>query len=178
MKRKRRRAKRPPSVSRTEGNVLLRVWCDLVTGSVLSVGSGEDKDKEGGRYRSYFANASSYTTSDIVPGSDLTLDIRKMPEVRAGAYGAVFCHSVLEHVDEPWAALREISRILAPGGVLILGVPFQYGIHRAPHDYWRFTEYGVRYMLSTVAELQVDDVVGVDGPPGLAAVYWSRARKP
>jgi len=164
-------------VSRIRGNALLRSWCLLVTGNVLSVGSGNDRDREGRRYRDYFVAASSYTTSDVRPGCDLVIDARNMEAIAAGAYDAIFCHSVLEHVDEPWSALREMARVLAPGGPLILGVPFQYRIHSVP-DFWRFTEFGVRHMLTAVAGLTVEEIVGVDGAPNHAAVYWARARKP
>lgn len=175
------RRRRPLTVARAEGNAVLREWCLAARGRVLSVGSATDQDKEGRRYRDYFLNAASYTTSDYSSDApcDLHLDIRAMREVEDGTYDAVFCHSVLEHVDDLWSALRECARVLASGGTYLVGVPFRYGIHRAPNDYWRFTEYGVRYMLGAVG-LRVEEIVPVDeqGDVRHPAMYWARARKP
>lgn len=169
---------RPATQSRHEGNSILRSWARDVTGDVLSIGSGSDSDREGGSYRSYFKAADSYTTSDVAPGSDLNLDVRDMTEVETGSYEGVFCHSVLEHVDDPFMSIREIARVLAPGGILLLGVPFRYPIHRAPGDFWRFTEFGVRRLVEGVGEMVIMDLVGVDGPEKHPALYWVRAVKP
>lgn len=174
--RRRKRKKKAASPSRTEGNVLLRQWCAPLTGFVLSVGSGDDRDREGGRYRDYFTSAAGYFTSDVRPGCDFELDVRDLSGV-VETYEAVFAHSVFEHVDDVFAAARECARIVRPGGVLILGVPFRYRIHRAPLDFWRFTEFGVRYLL-TRNGLAVEEIVGVDGPAKHPAFYWARARKP
>lgn len=58
----------------------------------------------------------------------------------------VFCCSVLEHIEDPAAGMSEFSRILKPGGRLILSVPFLYYLHGAPADFFRFTRYGVALM--------------------------------
>jgi SAM-dependent methyltransferase len=53
----------------------------------------------------------------------------------------------LEHVREPGRVLREIARTLKPGGRLLLVVPHSWEVHQAPHDYYRYTRYGARYLL-------------------------------
>lgn len=55
---------------------------------------------------------------------------------------------VLEHLPTPQLYLFECYRILKPGGYLLLSVPFQMGIHEAPYDYFRYTRYGLEYLLS------------------------------
>lgn len=50
------------------------------------------------------------------------LDATRLP-FRECVFGSVICNSVLTHVDELSAALREIARVLAPGGVLAATVP-------------------------------------------------------
>lgn len=169
-----------PSRARLESNALLRSWCADLPGDVLSLGSDSDRDGEGHPYREYFPQATSYTTSDYgdaAEGCDRQLDVRAMPEVPDDAYDVLFCSGVLEHVDDLAAALRELWRVLRPGGVLLLGVPFRQPIHRAPHDFWRFTTHGVQHLL---AGYIVDAVVGIDEREGLAfpAAYWAKARKP
>lgn len=168
-----------PSRARLDSNALLRRWGADLQGDVLSLGSGNDRDGEGHQYREYFPRATSYTTSDVGEageGCDQQLDVRAMPDVPDHAYDVIFCSGVLEHVDDTAAALREIWRVLAPGGVLLLGVPFRQPIHRAPYDFWRFTTHGIQQIL---ADYTVDAVVGIDerDGPAFPAAYWAKARK-
>lgn len=64
----------------------------------------------------------------------------------ADSFDSALCTSVLEHLEEPAAALRECWRVLKRGGVAIYSVPFLWHIHEAPRDFFRFTEYGLRYL--------------------------------
>ena len=162
-----------PSVARMESNSVLRDWGESVTGRVLSIGSSTDADGEGHTYRSYFHDATHYDTSEPSPGCDLVLDVRAMPTVPDASYDAVFCSGVLEHVDDCHAAVRECRRIMTPGGSLLLGLPCQQPIHRAPQDFWRFTEYGIRYMLR---EFTIKALVGI-GDPAYPTTYWTWAVK-
>lgn len=65
----------------------------------------------------------------------------------AEAFDLVVTQEVLEHVQQPFAALREVARVLAPGGTLYLQVPFIIGYHPGPTDYWRFTVEGIRELV-------------------------------
>lgn len=167
------------SNARRESNVWLQRVCSGIPGRVLSIGSGDDSDGEGSKYRNYFTEALSYTTSEVSSGfdSDLLLDIRSMPEIADGYFDCVYCSGVLEHVDDFQAGVAEITRILADGGVLLLGLPFRQAIHLAPNDYWRFTEFGIRHLLRddyVIKELTpVDAVGGAEFP----AAYWTKAIK-
>jgi SAM-dependent methyltransferase len=55
---------------------------------------------------------------------------------------------VMEHLPEPSLFLAECNRILKPGGRLVVTVPFMWHIHEAPHDYYRYTRYGLKYLLA------------------------------
>lgn len=61
---------------------------------------------------------------------------------------SLICLEVMEHVRVPGALLDEAERVLIPGGMLWLSVPFMYPIHDAPHDYRRYTEHGLRLLFS------------------------------
>ena len=62
-------------------------------------------------------------------------------------FDAIVCTEVLEHTLQPFAAVNELSRILRPGGLLFLTVPFNFRIHGPLPDCWRFTEHGLRALL-------------------------------
>jgi len=166
------------SRARKESNVWLRYHCLDIKGSVLSIGSGHDDDHEGGRYRDYFKNSTSYTTSEVSAEfkCDLVLDIKSMPEIANATYDCIFCSGVLEHVDDYVKGLDEITRILKRGGVLLLGLPFRQSIHMGKCDYWRFTEHGVRHLLRT--DYEIIELVSMDNSvPDFPSAYWIKARK-
>lgn len=163
------------SPGRAESNAILRDWCSQVRGVVLSIGSSTDGDGAGGTYRQYFTKATQYLTSEPGPGCDVQLDVRSMPSVNDGTYDAIFCSGVLEHVDDCVGAVAECWRVLKPGGVFLLGVPFAQPLHRAPQDFWRFTEYGVRYLLRMFS---VQDIRAIGSDEKAPSAYWVRAVKP
>ena len=77
---------------------------------------------------------------------DIEGDIQCMPHVASGSFDTVLCSQVLEHVPRPWEAMNELARVLRPGGQLIVTVPHLSWIHEAPHDYYRYTMYGLRHL--------------------------------
>jgi|APMI01.1.fsa_nt_gi ubiquinone/menaquinone biosynthesis C-methylase UbiE len=64
---------------------------------------------------------------------------------------------VLEHVVDPQQVFAEISRVMRPGGLLFVDVPFMYQIHHAPNDHFRFTPYAVN-SLADRAGLRVREI--------------------
>lgn len=69
---------------------------------------------------------------------------------RPDAFGTAICFQVLEHVPEPEQLLREAFRVLEPGGHLFLTAPHIWNEHEIPHDYYRYTRYGLAYLLKKV----------------------------
>lgn len=59
-------------------------------------------------------------------------------------FDTIIISEVLEHISNPELTWAEMTRILKPGGRIILSVPFLYKIHEAPHDYFRYTEFALR----------------------------------
>jgi SAM-dependent methyltransferase len=75
-----------------------------------------------------------YTTADIDPAiGELTLDITDLP-LADGAFDAILCSHVLEHVPDDAAAMRELQRLLAPGGWAIVMVPLDIGRQHTYED--------------------------------------------
>jgi len=77
---------------------------------------------------------------------DAIADLTALP-FRSSSFDACLNVVTLEHVKEPALALAEIARALKPGGRLLLIVPHEWEVHQAPHDYFRYTRYGVAWLL-------------------------------
>jgi SAM-dependent methyltransferase len=73
-------------------------------------------------------------------------DVKKLPFDDNYA-DTVLLNQVLEHIDEHENALDEIYRVLKNRGIFVISVPFIYHMHAEPNDYFRFSEYGLRYLL-------------------------------
>jgi SAM-dependent methyltransferase len=58
----------------------------------------------------------------------------------------VLCTDVLEHLEEPGAAVQEAFRVLKAGEHAIFTVPLFWHVHESPRDFYRYTEYGLRYL--------------------------------
>lgn len=84
-------------------------------------------------------------TSDEFYGlrPDIFADASSLP-IADSSVDHVVCLEVIEHLRDPAAALREIERVLKPGGCAWISVPFMYPIHNEPFDFQRYTEYGLR----------------------------------
>lgn len=65
---------------------------------------------------------------------DIVCDITSIPEPDA-SFDCVMCVEVLEHLPDPIRALRELARLLKPGGTLIITAPFCSLTHYSPYFY-------------------------------------------
>jgi SAM-dependent methyltransferase len=73
---------------------------------------------------------------------DVIGDLAMLPFPDASVDG-VICKAALEHVRDPQQVVTEIHRILRPGGLVFIIVPFIAGFHASPSDYHRWTQQGV-----------------------------------
>lgn len=67
----------------------------------------------------------------------------------------VVCDNVLEHVDEPQLAVKEMHRIMKSGAVGYVSTPFLYPFHASPHDYQRWTAAGLEHLFKDFSEVKV-----------------------
>jgi SAM-dependent methyltransferase len=68
--------------------------------------------------------AAEYLTADFDRGDcEVRLDVSRMPEIADCSFDAILICDVLEHVPSDVEAMRELHRVLTPGGIAILTVP-------------------------------------------------------
>lgn len=112
-------------------------------------------------YRHYVDHqVQRYDGLDIEPrvkGVKFVSDAQQMTAVASSEYDFVLCSEVIEHVPRPERVLSEISRVLKPGGTLLLTVPFLARMHEEPYDYYRYTRYGLEFLMRE-AELVVEEI--------------------
>jgi uncharacterized protein YbaR (Trm112 family) len=77
------------------------------------------------------------------PEVDLACDLTQVVPLKAESFDAIFLMNVLEHVFETHAMLEALQRLLKPGGVLVVAIPFLVKIHQAPVDFVRYTHYAL-----------------------------------
>ncbi len=119
-------------------------------------------------YRDMFA---SHVTEHVGVDHAATQHTDAAPDVEADAYtiplpdasfDTALCTAVLEHLEEPEAALRECFRLLRPGGCAIYTVPFIWHVHEAPRDFFRYSPYGLRYLFEKVG-FQIIELTPLSG---------------
>ncbi len=102
----------------------------------LNVGSGETDLQSG----------LTNIDMDRSEHTDCVGDALELP-FGTSTFQLVLSQETMEHVADPFQAVREMGRVLKPDGVLYLQVPFILGYHPDPEDYWRFTHSGVRKLI-------------------------------
>lgn len=125
-------------------------------GSVLNICS--TNDQSGTReniYRTLFEGASRYEVVDfwedryIIDGVPCA-DSHSLPFKDKDFDVVLTTKIVMEHVTEPKATIADILRVLRPGGHAYITFSFFRGIHQRPHDYFRFSEYAIKYLVEAV----------------------------
>ena len=88
--------------------------------------------------------------------ADIVASLNNILPIKDKVADTVLSFSVLEHLSDPQLMLNEAYRILKPGGALILQVPWQWWIHEAPYDFFRYTLYGLRLLLERAGFSEVN----------------------
>jgi SAM-dependent methyltransferase len=88
-------------------------------------------------------------------GVDLVADMTNLSQIENNSVGTIICCDTLEHVNNPFATIKEFKRILKKEGVLIITTPFYFKIHSYPNDYYRFTDMGMFELLKDFIHARV-----------------------
>lgn len=125
----------------------LRRHLPALTGVVLDVGCGRKPYRQWVSCERYVGLEIDSAHARAHSGADVFYDGRTFP-FAAGSFDAVLCSQVFEHVFTPEEFLGEIRRVLRPGGLLLLTVPFAWDEHEQPFDFARYSSFGLRAMLT------------------------------
>jgi SAM-dependent methyltransferase len=121
-------------------------YAHYITGKTLDAGCGKKPYKrlfDCGEYVGLdFEGAHDHSNEEI----DVLYDGHTFPFAN-GEFDSVVCTQALEHVNNPARFVGEIHRVLKSGGILLLSVPFIWGEHEKPHDYTRYTSFGLKHLL-------------------------------
>jgi SAM-dependent methyltransferase len=150
---------------------VLRVSALLREGQVvLDAGAGEARHRKyikRGRYialdAGYGEGTWDYSQLDIRGGME------SIP-LQDSSVDYILCMVALEHSRDPRRVLGEFSRVMKSGGTLILVVPFLWEEHQTPHDYFRFTRYGIQELIAS-SNFQIDLLCPIGG------FFWLCARR-
>ncbi len=147
---------------------------------ILDAGAGE------GPYKNLFDHA-RYESADFeqvdksYQKSTYVCDLKKIP-VENDRFDFIVFNQVMEHLPEPKLVLSELYRILKPGGKMIYTGPLFYEEHEQPYDFYRYTQFGLRYLLESTGYTidRIDWLEGYFGTVGyqLNTMYRYLPHKP
>ena len=124
---------------------------------VLNVGSGGDVESLLANYakeNNFFVKSFDI---DETRKPDILGDICQYDFGQEDIFDCIVMSEVLEHLHSPHLAISNIQKILKPNGKLVITVPFIFPIHDRPYDYYRYTKYGLHFLLKNFQEIQVEE---------------------
>lgn len=125
---------------------------------VLDIGAGR------GDFKTIFTG-SQYTGLDIYPYPELDLaaDLIQVCPFNDESFDLIVLANVIEHVYDYRALFSQSARLLKPGGMLLVTVPFLLKLHQEPVDFHRYTRYALQ-QLALENGLAVDTLDGYYNP--------------
>ncbi len=102
---------------------------------------------------------------DFIPLNDTSIDTALATEL-------------FEHCPEPERVMKEILRVLKPGGIIFFTVPFIFHLHLVPHDEYRYTPFSLKRHLSDAGfkNIELSALGGWDASLAQMMAIWLQQR--
>lgn len=138
----------------------IRNFANDCTGNVLEIGCGQKP------YAEWFSNADSYIGLDVTT-AEKNVDVLgngTMLPFKDNSFDAVASFQVLEHISDPQVFIKEMGRVLNVDGRGIILTNQSWPLHEVPHDYFRFTRFGLDHLadaagLDVVEHIEIGDTL-------------------
>jgi SAM-dependent methyltransferase len=173
--------------SRTEVPITSRLIVDIVAAAyceaIAAHASGRLADLGCGKVPLYgmYRNKVTEVTCIDWPGSlhgslhvDLFADLNRPLDLIPDSFDTVIATDVIEHLHTPGALFASSYNALKSGGKLIIGVPFFYWVHEAPHDFYRYTRFALE-KFAIDAEFTSISVTALAGAPEILSDIATKA---
>jgi len=138
---------------------------------LLDAGAGDSPYRQYFEHLKYVAVDFAATEYHRFRSLSAICNLQALP-FRAECFDAVLCTEVLEHVPDPIRVLCEFKRVLKPGGQVFVTVPQSWEVHEAPHDYFRYTSFGLTSLMARSGL----DVISVEPRGGFFITLAQRMR--
>jgi len=91
------------------------------------------------KYGSHWVSVDLYDKAAYI---DYNYDIHDL-KFNDKTFDIVVCNAILEHVEDPAKAIKELYRVLKKDGLIWIETAFNQPYHPHPNDYWRVTPTGL-----------------------------------
>lgn len=136
-------------------NDKVRLRFPALRGTVLDMGCGVRPFES-----DILTYADSYTGvdwSNTLHGlqADIAADLNEVLPIASASFDHVVSFEVMEHLRAPQMMLAEAFRVLKPGGTITVSTPFQWWVHEAPWDHYRYTCFGLRHLFEQAGFIDI-----------------------
>lgn len=111
--------------------------------------------------------------SDVAhgPNTNIIIDAHTIP-FKDDSFDLVIAQAVLEHVLDPFQCVKEIHRVLKPGGMVYAETPFMQQVHGGKYDFHRFTHLGHRRLFRSFNELYSGVIASAGSAMAWSSLYF------
>jgi len=150
------------AVIRISGSLIRQKALKYFSGKLIDIGCGKGI-KRGliGEYIDDYVGLDHESSPHGTDAIDLVGTAQNIP-ANDNTFDCALCTAVLEHLQYPQESLKETYRVLKPGGVSLYTAPLIWHLHEKPHDYFRYTQYGLKHLFES-AGFSIIELIPLSG---------------